>query len=119
MLILTTDTFLGFLCESVRWCGDGTFKAAPKLWTKLYTIHGQRNGYTVPCVFALLPNKHKGTCLRSFGQIKSWINIDGQNWQVDSFLSDFDKGAFLAIAEVFPGIVRAATFIWLSAWTTT
>ena len=40
VLILTTDANLDFLCESVRWCGDGIFKAAPKLWTQLYTIHG-------------------------------------------------------------------------------
>ena len=46
VLILTTDANLDFLCESVRWCGDGTFKAAPKLWSQLYTIHGQKNGYT-------------------------------------------------------------------------
>ena len=59
MLILTTDDNLDFLCESVRWCGDETFKAAPKLWTQLYTIHEQKNGYTVPCGFALLPNERK------------------------------------------------------------
>ena len=59
VLILTTDDNLDFLCESVRWCGDGTFKAPPKLWTQLYTIHRQKNGYTVPCVFALLPGLPK------------------------------------------------------------
>ena len=59
VLILTTDDNLDFLCESVRWCGDGTFKASPKLWTQLYTIYGQKNGYTVPCVFALLPGLPK------------------------------------------------------------
>ena len=31
------------------------FKAAPKLFTQLFTIHGQQSGYTVPCVYALLP----------------------------------------------------------------
>ena len=32
------------------WCGDGAFKAATKLWTQLYTIHGLKNGYAVPYV---------------------------------------------------------------------
>ena len=59
ILMLTTDENLDFLCQSVRLCGDVTFKAAPKLWTQLYTIHGQKNGFTVPCVFALLPDKRK------------------------------------------------------------
>ena len=45
--------------------GDGNFKAAPKLWTELYTIHEQKSGYTVPCVYALLPNKRKETYVLS------------------------------------------------------
>ena len=73
ILMLTTDENLDFLCQSVRLCGDGTFKAAPKLWTQLYTIHGQKNGFTVPCVFALLPDKHKETYTRLFRQLKSWL----------------------------------------------
>ena len=36
ILVLTSDSNLDFL------------KAAPKLWTQLYTIHGQKSGYTVP-----------------------------------------------------------------------
>ena len=57
ILILTTDPFLDFLCEAVILCGDGNFKAAPKLLTQLYTVHVQKNGYTVSCGFALLPDK--------------------------------------------------------------
>ena len=37
-----TATLLGGLGGSLRWCEDGTFKAAPGLWTQLYTIHGQK-----------------------------------------------------------------------------
>ena len=114
VLILTTDANLDFLCESVRWCGDGTFKAAPKLWTQLYTIHGQKNGYTVPCVFALLPNKRKESYNLVFSKIKSWIDVVSQNWQFEAYLSDFEKGAFLAAVEVFPGIASEGCFFHLS-----
>ena len=47
IIILTTDKNLELLCQSVRWAGDGTLRAAPALWTQLYTIHGQKNGFTV------------------------------------------------------------------------
>ena len=108
--LLTTDDNLDFLCESVRWCGDGTFKAAPKLWTQLYTIHEQKNGYTVPCVFSLLPNKRKESYNLVFSKIKAWIDVVSQNWQFESYLSDFEKGAFLAAVEVFPGIASEGCF---------
>ena len=42
VIILTTEPNLDFLCQSMRWCGDGTFKAAPELFTQLYTIHGMK-----------------------------------------------------------------------------
>ena len=113
-LLLTTDANLDFLCESVRWCGDGTFKAAPKLWTQLYTIHGQKNGYTVPCVFALLPNKRKEPYNLVFSKIKSWIDVVSKNSQFEAYLSDFEKGAFLAAVEVFPGIASEGCFFHLS-----
>ena len=35
ILVLTTDSNHDFLYTSIRWCGDGNFKAAPKLWTQL------------------------------------------------------------------------------------
>ena len=111
---LTTNSNLDLLCQSERWCGDGTFKAAPKLWTQLYTIHGQKNGFTVPCVFALLPNKLKQTYRGLFSHIKSWIDVAHQRWNFDVFLSDFEQGAFMAVSEVFPGVGNDGCFFHLS-----
>ena len=72
----------------MRWCGDGTFKAAPELFTQLYTIHGIKSGYTVPCVYALLPNKRKESYVQLFRQVKSWLDVAVRQW---SFLSDYCK----------------------------
>ena len=49
ILMLTTDENLDFPCWSVRLCGDGAFKASLKLWTQLYTVHGQKNGFLCLC----------------------------------------------------------------------
>ena len=114
IFILTTNSNLDLLRQSGRWGGDGTFKAAPKLWTQLYTIHGQKNGFTIPCVFALLPNKRKETYTRFFLQIKTWLEVDNQPWDFDSFLSDYEQGAYLAMTDIFPGVGNDGCFFHLS-----
>ena len=114
IFMLTTDENLDFLCQSVRLCGDGTFKAAPKLWTQLYTIHGQKNGFTVPCVFALLPDKRKETYTRLFRQLKSWLSEFSTTWDFESYLSDFEKGAYLAAKDVFTGIREEGCFFHMA-----
>ena len=47
-------------------------------------------------------------------KIKSWIDVVSQNWQFEAYLSDFEKGAFLAAVEVFPGIASEGCFFHLS-----
>ena len=84
-------------------CGDGTFKATPVLWSQLYTLHGAKNGYTVPCVYALLPDKRKETYTRLFTQIKVWLEPFGLE-QFSSFLVDYEQGAFKAFLELFPDV---------------
>jgi hypothetical protein len=113
IFILTTDSNLDLMRRSPRLCGDGTFKAAPKLWTQLYTIHGMKNGYTVPCVYALLPDKRKETYTRLFRQIKFWLDVAGQQWEFDSFLCDYEQGAYLAMTDVFPGVGTDGCFFHL------
>ena len=113
VIILTTEPNLDFLCQSMRWCGDGTFKAAPELFTQLYTIHGMKSGYTVPCVYALLPNKRKESYVQLFRQVKSWLDVAGRQWSFESFLSDYEQGAYNAVLDVFPGIGEEGCFFHL------
>ena len=65
-------------------------------------------------MFALLPNKRKESYNLVFSKIKSWIDVVSQNWQFEAYLSDFEKGAFLAAVEVFPGIASEGCFFHLS-----
>ena len=72
------------------------------------TQHPSRteNGYTVPWIYALLPNKRKETYIRLFRQVKSWVDVGNWQWIFETFLSDYEQGAFNVILEVFPGIVK-------------
>ena len=53
-----------------HWYADGTFKAAPPLFTQIYTIHAVKYNSTIPTVFALMPNKSQDTYVRLFNAIK-------------------------------------------------
>ena len=91
-----------FKCEAVRLCGDGTFKLLPSCgpnW-QLYTVYGQKNGYTVPSVFPLLPDKRKETYIHLFTQLKSWSEGASQTWEFQFF-----PGRLWA--KCFPGCKRS------------
>ena len=43
-------------------------------------------------------------------QIKTWIDVTGQQWEFEEFLSDFEEGAILAMTGVFPGVGKYGCF---------
>ena len=45
------------LCEAETIYIDGTFKASPRLFYQLFTVHAVYSGQHFPFVYALLPNK--------------------------------------------------------------
>jgi hypothetical protein len=55
-LLFAAEADLQFLRSCNVWFADGTFKVSPPQYLQLYTIHGFRDGISVPCVYALLPN---------------------------------------------------------------
>ncbi|XP_066984702.1 uncharacterized protein [Macrobrachium rosenbergii] len=76
---------------------DGTFKTVPQLIEQLYTVHAVKNNYTIPVVYALLPDKRAETYRRLFAQIKSMV----PNLQVSTITSDFELAAITAVKEEF------------------
>jgi len=80
------------------WLVDGTFKAAPRLFKQLYTIHGLYNGtVAVPFVYAYLPGKSEEIHNEFFNIIK--VKIDGEP---EVIISDFEMAAVKACMSVFP-----------------
>ena len=76
-----------------RWQVLGDLQICPQL----YTIHGQKNGFTVPCVFALLPDKRKETYTRLFRQLKSWLSEFSTTWDFESCLAAL---AFIPVSDL-------------------
>ena len=67
MLIFETRENVNLMERSSHWFPDGTFKTAPSIFFQLYTIYALVNEHTIPCLYALLPNKSQATCTISAG----------------------------------------------------
>ena len=83
------------------WLSDGTFKTAPKLFEQVYTIHGMEQGFCVPCIYALLPDKSQSTYNRLWNVVR-----DLTDWHAArelNLLVDFEKAAYNAFQQVFVG----------------
>ena len=53
MLVFSTEENLTVLASCKHYFMDGTFKTVPVIFDQLYTIHGIKNGYGIPLVYAL------------------------------------------------------------------
>uniref|UniRef100_A0A914DBG8 MULE transposase domain-containing protein n=1 Tax=Acrobeloides nanus TaxID=290746 RepID=A0A914DBG8_9BILA len=83
ILIFARSGLLNLLSNSSIWHMDGTFDVVPQLWSQLLTINvewnesanpAQNNRHTLPCAFALLPNKEEVTYKRCFHMLDNLID---------------------------------------------
>ena len=61
LLIFATDQGLDDLMHATHLAGDGTFKCVPKIYFQLFTLRIQMGHFSVPRLFALLPDKTEDT----------------------------------------------------------
>jgi hypothetical protein len=82
---------------------DGTFKPSKStLFTQIAFVYGQTaTDRSVPCGFALLPNKEKNTYLRVAEAIKSELQQAEQDIQLMEIKTDFEKGLIGAFGATF------------------
>ena len=110
MILFCTEVNLNLLDDSEHWYTDGTFKTVPRLFLQLYTIAVKVNGYYLPLVYALLPNKMQQTYERLLDiliQAKAGI-------KPESVTMDFEKGAMNAVQVKFPGCEVHGCYFHLS-----
>ncbi|CAK0906652.1 unnamed protein product [Prorocentrum cordatum] len=69
MVLFGSPACLRALRSSQVWFADGTFKIAPLLWPQPHTTHCSVNGFTLPCVYALLPGKTKAVYEALWSQV--------------------------------------------------
>jgi hypothetical protein len=101
IMIFMSDYGKWVLSKSEQVFCDGTFDTAPPPFKQIYFLLGQMpNMSTVPCVFALLPNKETNTYRKLLDVITSLVDfLPGLPRRV--FL-DFEKAVMNTVAAAFP-----------------
>ncbi|XP_043235792.1 uncharacterized protein LOC122388635 [Amphibalanus amphitrite] len=103
MLVFSSDWGLMQLANGQHWFADGTFKAAPALFTQLYTLHTCVLGQTFPCVYALLVDKTERTYRQLLSVVREAILERFPDTDfVGSILIDLEIAAKNAVRAVFP-----------------
>ena len=102
IIIFATDANLQILSQSSALFMDGTFKAAPRLFTQLFTIHTVYRDHFVPLVYCLLPNKQRTTYYAALETIKRKMADIHLLFNPDSVMSDFELGLINALEMIFP-----------------
>ena len=83
----------------------------PNLWAQVYTIHAASPGYSVPCIYALLPGKSQGAYATMWGQAR---NLLGDEADRDRLLTvDFERAVINAFEETSPGSAVAGCYFHL------
>ena len=110
ILIFSTTKNLEVLAEASSWFIDATFKVVPDIFYQMLTVHGKLpTGWTIPLVFALMPNKLHSSYLTVFNELKQLQ----PNLNPDTVMMDFEQGLQLAITTAFPSYyVRGCLFHW-------
>ena len=110
ILLFSTEKNMQLLQSSSEWFCDGTFKVVPELFYQLYSIHCLVSKRTMPCVFALLPNKRQSTYEELFNQLRA-VNA---RLNPSAIMIDYEKAAMNAISNVFPNANIKGCFFHLS-----
>lgn len=106
ILIFSTERNLDLLERATVWHIDGTFSAAPLLFSQLFTIHSVNGNCTFPAIFVLLPDKTQVTYQRMITAVKSFRS----NLAPPKITSDFEKAVLNVFREAFSSSVQSGCF---------
>lgn len=111
ILLFGSQEKLDALQNNSNWFMDGTFDSVPLIYTQLVTLHALVDGISIPCVYALLPDKTQATYTRMLRELR---NIPGINLQPQTVLIDFEVAEKNALEAVFPGVSVKGCFFHFS-----
>ena len=95
---------VAFLAGCRTWAADGTFKIAPAIFAQCYTVHGHKNGFVLPCLYFLFPDKARATYLAAWGKTRELVFAAYPGAPPpDHLITDFEVAAYGAMQEVYPG----------------
>jgi hypothetical protein len=105
IILFSCKTNLEYLCSRKKIYVDGTFEYCQKFLTQLFTIHTVENGYYIPLVFILLPNKHSQTYSGAFNYILlNYCDSLGLKLEPTEIVCDFEKAIHVGVRKIWPNI---------------
>lgn len=118
IILFSSAAALEIMCDpNSETFGDGTFGFCAKHFYQLYTVHTVKNGYFIPCVFALLPSKSQAVYETMLQHIISLCALHGHVFHPNSFHVDFERAMHNAIAVLFPETsISGCLFHLCQAW---
>ena len=100
-IVFASHSGLGWLADYDDWHLDGTFKAAPRLFTQLFTLHVIRDRKAIPCLYCLLPSKTK-LCYRGvFRALKDFCEEVHILLEPNVITVDFEVALMSALSTEF------------------
>jgi hypothetical protein len=88
---------------------DGTFSLAPKLFSQLFLVLGERPGCVLPLAYALLPDKTERSYTRMISLLKGvWPTLNPA-----AISMDYERGLMNAFNEAFPAAEISGCFFHL------
>ena len=106
LLAFGTRQMLNLLQDTSDWYADGTFKVVPIQYFQLYTIHCEKDGYIIPCVYALMSNKLQST----YDELLKKLKEIQPDLDPSSIMVDFEKAQLNALEENFIAVVFGCFF---------
>lgn len=117
IVIFSCFSNLKFLSSTSSWYVDGTFEYCPRFFTQLFTILGLKNGYYIPLVFCLLPNKTSLSYYQVFKYIKEECDELNLSISPKIITADFETAIHKSIYHAFPEVVvRGCRFHLGQSW---
>ena len=98
VLLFATADALDVLGNEKIWYIDGTFKSCPSIFYQVLTIQCIVDSVTIPCVYALLPDKNQFTYADLYQKLRPHIASTPEEVMVD-----FEQANINALKESFPG----------------
>ncbi|XP_027848187.2 uncharacterized protein LOC114127990 [Aphis gossypii] len=101
IIIFSCETNLRFLSIVDNIYMDGTFDYSARFFLQFFSILGYLNGYYVPLVFCLLPNKCKQMYIYVFRAISKKCKDLGLNFSPANITVDFERAIINAVSGMW------------------
>lgn len=118
IIVFSCESNIKTLCKMSTLYMDGTFSHCTKHFFQLFTIHGLQNGYYMPLLYCLLPNKSTETYKNLFLLLKTNISDRYELYfEPCKIFVDFEIAIHKAIDSVWPNVnINGCRFHLHQAW---